>query len=131
MANPENLIGHGFDENPDRIGKGRPKGLKNRSTILREILALVDPDGTNKEYKINEAVILKAIGGDVSAYKEIQDTMYGKVPDKVLQAETTPEELHRDVTEEVLKDVPTEKLERLLQLKITENPASASLECDK
>lgn len=114
MPCPENVIGKGFDKHPENINrKGYPKGQKNRSTILRELLALVDDDGKNKEYKINEAVILKAISGDVAAYKEIQDTMYGKVPDKVLNAETTPEELEKDVTSAVLKKLTDEELQEI------------------
>jgi len=114
MANPENLIGQGFDKKPERIGKGRPKGLKNRSTILREILALARKDGKTNEYSINEAIMLKAMSGDVAAYKEIQDTMYGKIPDKVLTAETDAGSLERDVTAEALKHVPTEELEKII-----------------
>ena len=116
MSNPENIRGQGFHTNPERINKaGYPKGQKNRSTILRELLALAREDGKTNEYSINEAIILKAQTGDVAAYKEIQDTMYGKIPDKVLTAETEPENLDRDVTEEALKHVPTEVLEKIIK----------------
>lgn len=115
MANPENLIGHGFNDHPERIGGGRPKGLKNRSTILKEILALAREDGKTNEYSINEAIMIKAMTGDVAAYKEIQDTIYGKIPDKLLHAETDEDKLDRDVTEEALKHVPTEELEKLME----------------
>lgn len=114
MTNPENIQGQGFHTNPERIGGGRPKGVKNRSTTLKELLALARKDGKTNEYGINEAIMLKAMAGDVSAYKEIQDTLYGKIPDKVLTAETDAESLERDVTEEALKHVPTEELEKIL-----------------
>jgi hypothetical protein len=120
MANPENIQGQGFHTNPERINKaGYPKGQKNRSTILKELLALAREDGKTNEYSINEAIIIKAISGDVAAYKEIQDTIYGKIPDKVLTAETDAESLERDVTAETLRHVPTEELEKILQTDVT------------
>lgn len=73
---------------------GRPKGLRNRSTILREMLGLKMPgkktnplDPEDKDFTvekgINVALINKALKGDVRAIQEIQDTMYGKNPDIV------------------------------------------------
>lgn len=94
--------------------KGKPKGTKHRSTVIRELLALNGDDGVNNEYKMMDALLKKAQTGDVSAVKEIQDTMYGKIPDKVLTAETEPENLDIDVTDELLKHVPTDKLEEII-----------------
>jgi hypothetical protein len=94
---------------------GKPKGAKNRSTVIRELLALKAEGGRDNEYRMMSALLEKACTGDVAAVKEIQDTMYGKTPDKMLSAETTPEELERDVTGEVLKKIPTEELEAVLQ----------------
>lgn len=130
MANLETLTmgKDGFGANPQNINKdGRPKGSKNRSTILRELINLIEgDDAESNEIKINRAVILKAISGDVAAYKEIQDTLYGKIPDKVLTAETNPQDLERDVTAEALKHVPTEELEKILQSNVT----NGSEDCD-
>lgn len=72
----------GQSGNPD----GRPKGSKNRSTIIRELLALnvKDPEGKDvtNEVLVNHALLTKALGGDLGAIKEIQDTVYGKIVDK-------------------------------------------------
>ena len=117
MAKNDNLVGQGFHTNPERIGGGRPKGVKNRSTILAEILAL-KPDGlTTNEYKIIDALVQKAQKGDVPAIQEIQNSMYGKIPDKLVTAETDENLLERDITDEVLKHVPTEVLEALMEKK--------------
>lgn len=84
MANPENLIGQGFHTNPDRINKeGRPKGSRNRSTIVRELLDAIAEGETTKTNAdmASAAVLLKALGGDVQAYKELMDSAFGKNPD--------------------------------------------------
>lgn len=69
--------------------KGRPKGSKNRSTVLKELFEQVidgeDLSGNRKalpvETHIIQALVRKAITGDVSAIKESLDTVYGKVAD--------------------------------------------------
>ncbi len=102
MANPENLIGHGFDDHPERIGGGRPRGVKNRSTILKELLALQkDATFPNQEYQVNQALIDRAISGDVAAIKETLDTMYGKNPDKL---ETIQEITTKPTREELIEE---------------------------
>lgn len=110
VANPENIQGQGFHTNPERIGGGRPPGLKNRSTILKELLALQkDATQPNQEYQINQALIDKALTGDVPAIKEIQDTMYGKMADKLetlqeINTKLTPNEL---IAEAEKRGLPT------------------------
>jgi hypothetical protein len=99
MAKNDNLVGQGFHTNPERRCNGRQKGVKNRSTILKELLALQKDEAfPNQEYQVNQALIDKALSGDVPAIKEIQDTMYGKMVEKLetIQEITTkqsPEEL--------------------------------------
>jgi len=72
--------------------KGRPKGSKNRSTIIKEILSLmvkkVDADGKaewqSKEYLMVEALVNKAIDkGDVNAFNAIYNNLYGNLKDSV------------------------------------------------
>ena len=67
---------------------GRPKGVKNRSTILKkwiEVNAKVknpvtkQEEGGTVEDLITIALITKALAGDVQAIKEINDTLYGKL----------------------------------------------------
>lgn len=53
--------------------KGKPKGSRNRSTIIKELLMTGD-----NEYKMHLAQLLKAIEkGDTNAYKAILDSAYG------------------------------------------------------
>jgi hypothetical protein len=70
--------------------RGRKKGSKNRSTVLkkwlsvkREIKAEENPKGEIVKGTVEDEIVLaliqKAAGGDVAAIKEIQDTMYGKL----------------------------------------------------
>jgi hypothetical protein len=58
----------GVSGNPN----GRPKGSRNRSTIIKELLELDD-----NELKIHLAQIKKAIEGDTGSYKAILDSAYG------------------------------------------------------
>ena len=116
MANPENIIGKGFDVNPQNIVAGRPKGARNRSTIYREHLEKLGKKGQVVD-DIVLAAIDKALSGDINALKELMDSGYGKVADKVLTAETDAETLERDVTDEALKHIPQEVLEKMMENK--------------
>jgi|ERR1051326_1134559 hypothetical protein len=70
---------------------GRPEGTKNRATVLKELLEMVS-DFTNPltlqkqtatlETQVLVALVAKAKRGDVTAIREILDTVYGKVSDK-------------------------------------------------
>ena len=77
---------------------GKPKGIKNRSTILKKYLEatfkndkgetkpqpfhLEDGTPLTVEEAINLALIKKAMGGDVNAIAQVLDTAYGKLTDK-------------------------------------------------
>ena len=73
--------------------KGRPKGSKNRSTILKELAELrtkgIDPVTGEEvwmtnEYRMAMAVIEKTIAkGDHQALNMILDNIYGKQKDSV------------------------------------------------
>lgn len=87
MTNPDNIKGQGFHTNPERIGKGRPKGLLNRATIIKRWLeAHTSKDRDGNLLTAADEVVLAAIEkgkrGDISAFKELFDSVYGKVPDK-------------------------------------------------
>jgi len=91
MPNPENIIPpkKGEVRNP----KGKPKGTKNRATILKKWIdvkvkirdksnpTLKEVEGTVED-KIALALIQRAMAGDVGAIKEIYDTLYGRTIDK-------------------------------------------------
>jgi hypothetical protein len=91
MANPENIEKHKFKKGQSGNLKGHPKGVKNRATILKKWIAIAakvkhpetdeDLPGTIED-KVNLSLITKALAGDVQAIKEINDTLYGKIPDK-------------------------------------------------
>ena len=69
---------------------GKPPGTKNRATIAKELLSVeLKAEGldgvTGKysaEYLVNAALLKKAMAGDVAAFKELHDTVYGKIADK-------------------------------------------------
>jgi hypothetical protein len=89
MGKLENLKSYkpGQSGNP----KGKPKGTKNRATALKRFMDLsakiINPensksmDGTIEE-KIAAAQIKKALEGDTTAFREIMDSLYGKIPQK-------------------------------------------------
>jgi hypothetical protein len=74
----------GVSGNPN----GRPKGLRNRSTIVREWLETnykkVNPiTGQNETLQIQDHLVISLIGkalkGDVQAFRELFDSGHGKV----------------------------------------------------
>jgi len=91
MPNPQNIIPPKKGE-PSRNPKGRGKGVPNRSTILKKWLSVnIDvtrPDSGKKEnMQLSDAITLsiiqKALKGDVAAYKEIMDSVFGKTIEKI------------------------------------------------
>ena len=68
----------GVSGNPN----GRPKGSRNRSTIVREILELQHSSGQTYEYASTKAVAEKAAQGDVQAWEKLMDSAHGKLTDK-------------------------------------------------
>jgi hypothetical protein len=117
FPNPDTQFKKGQSGNP----AGRPPG-KNRSTVLREIYDMIiagkDVDGLEKqmpvEYHVMKALAMKAMEGDVSAIKEAQDTLYGKVKD-VQEVDLRADVTQRDVTAQVLSKLPTNELEAILE----------------
>ena len=74
----------GVSGNPN----GRPKGLRNRSTIVREWLETtykkINPiTGQNETLQIQDHLVISLIGkalkGDVQAFRELFDSGHGKV----------------------------------------------------
>lgn len=79
-------------------GPGRPKGSKNRATIVREFMEANTREKnpyTNEEMtvlqKITLSIITKAMKGDVMAYNALMDNTFGKLKDKI-EVENTNDE---------------------------------------
>jgi len=126
MANNENLKkAKGFDKMPENINKeGRPKGVKNRSTIVSEIFAMTVnyPEevlailkemcpSINNNVTIEEAMTVmqasKAIQDkDTAAYKVLMDSAYGQ-PNQKTDITTKGKSLndpYEDLTVEELEE---------------------------
>lgn len=82
-----------FEKGDPRINReGRPVGVRNRSTIVKQWLEATkiakNPiSETEEEMQVQDmmtlALISKALKGDVAAFKELMDSGYGKVPNQV------------------------------------------------
>lgn len=64
---------------------GRPRGSRNRSTVVREILQIANwgrnpltgmQEKLSQEYRVTLAILAKALKGDVNAYKALMDNAY-------------------------------------------------------
>ena len=71
---------------------GRTKGSRNRSTIVKEVLQMLSKEDNpltgKEEWLTNEqrmtiSILLKALKGDVNAYKALMDSAYGTAKDTV------------------------------------------------
>ena len=107
MANEENLkpFKKGYDER--RENNGRPKGSRNRSTIVREALETdIEYEhpltGVKSKMKAVDAMVLSMLKSaledrNVQAFKELMDSGYGKILQEV-------HNVNRDISyEEALK----------------------------
>ena len=77
-----------FSSTNQPLNSGRPKGLRNRSTIVREWLEAsykkINPiTGQNETLQIQDHLVISLIGkalkGDVQAFRELFDSGHGKV----------------------------------------------------
>lgn len=75
-----------FEQGESGNPAGRPKGSKNRSTIVKELLEYAskqknvltgEQETLTQEQAITLAMLLKAGKGDVNAYKALMDSCYG------------------------------------------------------
>lgn len=70
---------------------GRPKGTKSFAAMLQ--LAINEAgkaEGTTKLRDVADALVSKAIDGDIQAIKEVADRLDGKVPQAVIGDEDNP-----------------------------------------
>lgn len=87
FPNTDTQFEKGISGNPN----GRPKGARNRSTLVREWLEVKQKaknpiTGQTEELEQQDlmtlALIKKAREGDVQAYRELMDSAHGKVEQK-------------------------------------------------
>jgi hypothetical protein len=90
MAKEDNLK-PAWEKGQSGNPKGKPKGSRNRSTIAREWLEMAEKfhnpisqkdEVLEQQDIITLALINRAKDGDVSAYKELMDSAYGKAIQK-------------------------------------------------
>jgi hypothetical protein len=111
MANDHNLrpAKKGEVRNP----KGRGKGVPNRATVLKELAEInlkgQDLNGTERTmtaYELmNVRLFLNALGGDLASIKEVQDTLHGKIADRIID-ESATKTLVMIVTDKDIDDPP-------------------------
>ena len=77
--------------------KGRPKGAKSRSTVIKRWLEAMDKgknpmtgevEEMSVEDKMTLALIGKALKGDTSAYKALMDSAYGAPKQEIEETST-------------------------------------------
>ena len=86
---------------PAHNPKGRGKGVPNRATVIKKFL-LAATSGNSKEFGIKDGEMTvadkmvlkqlqKALQGDLNAYKELMDSVFGKIPEKFIEAKEDEE----------------------------------------
>ncbi|HON21127.1 MAG TPA: DUF5681 domain-containing protein [Bacteroidales bacterium] len=111
MAREDNIIPakKGEVRNP----KGRPKGSRNRSTIVKYWLEMTKK-GRNPITEMAEVLeiqdfmtlvqIVKALKGDLNAYRELMDSAYGRIENNVkLNANVNSSQMSQEEFSENLK----------------------------
>jgi hypothetical protein len=66
---------------------GRPPSEKTFANMLRIAIKEAHEDGKDKLRAVADALVTKAIAGDVGAIKEIGDRLDGKVPQGIIGGE--------------------------------------------
>ena len=120
MPNPENIIPPkpGEVRNPN----GKPKGTKNRSTIARKWLEVMQDtknpitgelEKLSQEDLITLAMIHKARKGDVGAYKQLMDSGFG-MPTQQIDV-TTEKPIFNGINLDVTNNDRTEEDSKITQ----------------
>lgn len=96
-----------------RNPNGKPKGTRNRSTIVRELIeAILEGETVPEVDHMTQAVIKKAKSGDPVAWEKLMDSAYGKMKDVVETEISTKQD--NDLTKAVLSKLSQEELEAIL-----------------
>lgn len=94
-----NIIGQGFHTDPSRINRaGKPKGTRNRQTIVREALeAIMAGSDQMVVDAITAAAIAKAMTGDIPAFNSLLDSGYGKLTERQVTATASLTDIVQDL----------------------------------
>jgi hypothetical protein len=110
MPNPGNIEPHKFKEGESGNPAGRPKGSRNLSTILKEMLTeeieVKNEDGTVEKKQLQDVIVRKLITqatnkGNLRAIQEIFDRVEGKAK----------QEIKHEVTQGILNVDPISDVE--------------------
>jgi hypothetical protein len=92
MGNPATLQPKPFTSENQPANRKSRKGIPNRATVFKKLLkmkageVLPDAEEIEKDLTLIEAAalgqVLSARKGNTNAWKEIQDTLHGKMADK-------------------------------------------------
>jgi hypothetical protein len=82
---------------------GRPKGAKSFAAMLNiAINEAGKAEGTTKLRDVADALVTKAVDGDIQAIKEIADRLDGKVPQAVIGDEENPLHFVHAITRKII-----------------------------
>ncbi len=141
MTGSDNLTPYvkGESGNPN----GRPKGSRNRSTIIREILDAAAAESLKSKNGLDLGVqpktifdqmvlaqVVKAVAvGDTAAFKELADGAFGKVTDK-LQQTVQYKKMGRVIAEPVVDPAKPDSAPKAFELTfdVGEDPANTTEE---
>jgi hypothetical protein len=83
---------------------GRPKGAKSFAAMLNiAINEAGKAEGTTKLRDVADALVNKAVDGDIQAIKEIADRLDGKVPQALIGDEDNPLEMVHRIERHIIR----------------------------
>lgn len=88
---------------------GRPKSEKTFANMLRVAIKEAHEDGGDKLRAVADALVNKAISGDVPAIKEIADRLDGKVPQALVgDDDEAPINVVNKIVREIVRPQPND-----------------------
>jgi hypothetical protein len=106
-----------FEKGQSGNPEGPKAGYKQRNTLLREVVDFVssfknpltkETEKMEVEMALEYAIVGKALKGDVSAYREIKDSLYGKINDTLDIGNKNGEPFEQKIQVEFIDDKPAD-----------------------